>query len=83
MLKIRGGEIKNKGNIFSLYTSLFDLYMSRGMSEHVVLKRLKILSTYLTMGQSSDKATVKSIRKAKSTEDFMNQIRIISDSYMM
>ena len=71
MQEIRGSFSENTGQIAKFYTELAELYRMRDLSEHIILKRLKILSTYLTIGLECDKKVTKSLRKSKTLDELL------------
>ena len=78
MQEIRGSFTENTGQIAKFYTELAELYRMRDLSEHIILKRLKILSTYLTIGLECDKKVTKSLRKSKTLDELLAIIFDIS-----
>ena len=78
MQEIRGSFTENTGQIAKFYTELAELYGMRDLSEHIILKRLKILSTYLTIGLECDKKVTKSLRKSKTLDELLAIIFDIS-----
>ncbi|MDA9951170.1 tRNA-dihydrouridine synthase family protein [Oligoflexaceae bacterium] len=67
-LKIAGkDQVSNKG-VVSFLETLAELYRKRGLSEHIVLQRLRTLLVYLGVGHKFTTPVIRRIRKSKDFE---------------